>query len=57
MRQFDDEDLTVVQAALNVDGVENVPDSSKLLEALQNVLRRCVGKMLSGKCGILKIIW
>ncbi|AET00469.2 uncharacterized protein At3g06530 isoform X2 [Medicago truncatula] len=48
LRQFDDEDLTVVQAALNVDGVENVPDSSKLLEALQNVLRRCVGKMLSG---------
>lgn len=57
MRQFEDKDLTVVQAALNVDGLENVPDASKLLEALQNVLRRCVGKLLSGKCGILKIIW
>ncbi|XP_004517296.1 uncharacterized protein At3g06530-like [Cicer arietinum] len=48
LRQLDDKDLTVVQAALNVDGLPNVLGASKLLEALQNVLRRCVGKMLSG---------
>lgn len=51
MRQLDDKDLTVVQAALNVDGLSNVIGSSELLEALQNVLRRCVGKLLSGMCG------
>ncbi|GAU49365.1 hypothetical protein TSUD_252390 [Trifolium subterraneum] len=48
LRQLDDKDLTVVQAALNVDGLQNVLGFSKLLEALQNVLRRCVGKLLSG---------
>ncbi|PNY12135.1 U3 small nucleolar RNA-associated protein [Trifolium pratense] len=47
LRQLDDKDLTVVQAALNVDGLQNVLGFSKLLEALQNVLRRCVGKLLS----------
>ncbi|KAL2316770.1 hypothetical protein Fmac_030646 [Flemingia macrophylla] len=48
LRQLDDEDLTVVQAALLVDGLPNVIDSSKLLVALQNVLRRCIDKRLSG---------
>lgn len=57
LRQLDDKDLTIVQAALCVDGLPNVIGSSKLLEALQNVLRRCIGKLLSGKCAILKIIW
>lgn len=57
LRQLDDKDLTVVQAALNVDGLPNIIGSYKLLEALQNVLKRCIGKLLSGMCGILKIIW
>nr|KYP73393.1 Uncharacterized protein At3g06530 family [Cajanus cajan] len=48
LRLLDDKDLTVVQAALLVDGLPNVIDSSKLLVALQNVLRRCTGKLLSG---------
>ncbi|WJX64702.1 hypothetical protein P8452_49448 [Trifolium repens] len=48
LRQLDDKDLTVVQAALNVDGLQNVLGFPKLLKALQNVLRRCVGKLLSG---------
>ncbi|TKY57272.1 U3 small nucleolar RNA-associated protein 10 [Spatholobus suberectus] len=48
LRQLDDKDLTVVQAALCVDGLPNVIDSSKLLDALQNVLRRCTDKLLSG---------
>jgi U3 small nucleolar RNA-associated protein 10 len=52
LRQLDDKDLTVVQAALNVDGLQNVLGFPKLLKALQNVLRRCIGKLLSGKCGI-----
>lgn len=48
LRQLGDKDLTVVQAALRVDGLPNVIDSSKLLDALQNVLRRCTDKLLSG---------
>ncbi|XP_061353134.1 uncharacterized protein At3g06530 [Gastrolobium bilobum] len=48
LRQLDDKDLTVVQAALHVDGLPNVVSSSKLIDALQNVLRRCIGKLLSG---------
>ncbi|KAG4402850.1 hypothetical protein GLYMA_02G290200v4 [Glycine max] len=48
LRQLEDKDLTVVQAALRVDGLPNVIDSSKLLDALQKVLRRCTDKLLSG---------
>ncbi|XP_015973198.1 uncharacterized protein At3g06530 [Arachis duranensis] len=48
LRQFDDKDLTVVLAALSVDGLENVIGSSKLFDALQNVLRRCSSQLLSG---------
>ncbi|KAJ1389579.1 U3 small nucleolar RNA-associated protein 10 [Sesbania bispinosa] len=48
LRQLDDKDLTVVQAALYVDGLPNIIGPSKLLQALQNVLRRCIGKLLSG---------
>ncbi|KAI5412333.1 hypothetical protein KIW84_057129 [Lathyrus oleraceus] len=48
LRQLDNKDLTVVQAALNVDGLQNVLGASKLIETLQTVLRRCVGKLLSG---------
>ncbi|CAJ1971385.1 unnamed protein product [Sphenostylis stenocarpa] len=49
---LDDKDLTVVQAALCVAGLPNVVDSSKLLCALQNVLRRCTDKLLSVDYGI-----
>ncbi|XP_022637564.1 uncharacterized protein At3g06530 isoform X2 [Vigna radiata var. radiata] len=48
LRLLDDTELTVVQAALRVDGLPNVIDSSKLLDALLNVLRRCMDKLLSG---------
>ncbi|XP_058732539.1 uncharacterized protein At3g06530-like [Vicia villosa] len=34
LRQLDDKDLTVVQAALNVDGLQNVLGASKLIETL-----------------------
>jgi len=56
LRQLDDKDLTVVQAALHVDGLPNVIDSSKLLDALQNVLKRCTDKLLSGNWWYIKII-
>ncbi|XP_027939226.1 uncharacterized protein At3g06530 [Vigna unguiculata] len=48
LRLLDDKELTVVQAALRVDGLPNVIDSSKLLDALLNVLKRCMDKLLSG---------
>ncbi|KAK7320388.1 hypothetical protein VNO77_29813 [Canavalia gladiata] len=56
LRQLDDEDLTVVQAALQVDGLSNVIESPKLLEALQNVLRRCTEKLLSGSADNISLI-
>lgn len=56
LRQLEDKDLTVVQAALHVDGLPNVIDSSKLLDALQNVLKRCTDKLLSGNWWYIKII-
>jgi len=48
LKLLDDKELTVVQAALCVDGLPNVIDSCKLLDALLNVLRRCMDKLLSG---------
>ncbi|KAK7300089.1 hypothetical protein RJT34_10922 [Clitoria ternatea] len=56
LRQLDDKDLTVVQAALQVDGLPNVIDSSKLLDALHNVLRRCTDKLLSGSADEISVI-
>ncbi|XLU23182.1 hypothetical protein S245_059248, partial [Arachis hypogaea] len=47
LRQFDDKDMTIVLAALSVDGLENVIGSYKLFDALQNVLRRCSSQLLS----------
>ncbi|KAF7836313.1 uncharacterized protein G2W53_011172 [Senna tora] len=47
LRQLDDNDLTVVQAALSVD-LPNVIGHSKLFDAFQNVLRRCIGKLQLG---------
>ncbi|XP_027329398.1 uncharacterized protein At3g06530 isoform X2 [Abrus precatorius] len=56
LRQLDDRDLTVVQAALQVDGLSNVIDSSKLLDALQSVLRRCTDELLSGSADNISLI-
>ncbi|KAI4332818.1 hypothetical protein L6164_017696 [Bauhinia variegata] len=47
LRQLDDSDLTVVEAALSLSGLPNLMGSLELLDALQNVLRRCVSKLLS----------
>ncbi|KAE9614797.1 hypothetical protein Lal_00036146 [Lupinus albus] len=48
LRQLEDKDLTVVQAALSIDGLQNAIDSSKLLDALQKVLRKCFGMLVLG---------
>ncbi|QHN92321.1 uncharacterized protein LOC107608333 [Arachis ipaensis] len=55
LRQFDDKDMTIVLAALSVDGLENVIGSYKLFDALQNVLRRCSSQLLSGGHDVKKI--
>lgn len=48
-RQLNDKNLTVIRATLSIDGMPNV---SELFDALQNVLTRCVEKMLSSKHGV-----
>ncbi|KAJ7949476.1 U3 small nucleolar RNA-associated protein [Quillaja saponaria] len=48
LRQLHDDDLTVVQAALSMDGLSDVIHLSDLVEALSSVLRRCIGSLQSG---------
>lgn len=48
LRQLNDKDLTVVRAALSVDGLPDIISSSELFDALHNVLRRCIDKLLLG---------
>ncbi|XP_028799979.1 uncharacterized protein At3g06530 isoform X2 [Neltuma alba] len=48
LRQLNDKDLTVVRAALSVNGLPDVIGSPELFDALQKVLRRCIDKLLLG---------
>ncbi|KAK9913977.1 hypothetical protein M0R45_037776 [Rubus argutus] len=47
LRQLQDDDLTVVRAALSLDRLSSLINPSDLTEVLDNVLRRCVGLMTS----------
>ncbi|PPD93596.1 hypothetical protein GOBAR_DD09483 [Gossypium barbadense] len=48
LRQLHDDDLTVVQAALSVDGLTEVLSPSDLLEALRDVLKKCLSFLTLG---------
>ncbi|MBA0547976.1 hypothetical protein Golob_019103, partial [Gossypium lobatum] len=48
LRQLHDDDLTVVQAALSVDGLTEVVGPSDLLEALRDVLKKCLSFLTLG---------
>ncbi|KAL1089865.1 hypothetical protein V6Z11_D07G050200 [Gossypium hirsutum] len=48
LRQLHDDDLTVVQAALSVDGLTEVVSPSDLLEALRDVLKKCLSFLTLG---------
>ncbi|KFK38114.1 hypothetical protein AALP_AA3G071300 [Arabis alpina] len=48
LRQLRDDDLAVVQAALSLDQLPNIVNSSSLLDALLHVVKQCVGIILSG---------
>ncbi|GMI76636.1 hypothetical protein like AT3G06530 [Hibiscus trionum] len=48
LRQLRDDDLTVVRAALSVDGLTEIISPSDLLEALRDVLERCLSFLTSG---------
>ena len=43
-----DDDLTVVQKAITLDGISDILSSSVLLKALKDVLFRCIGVLKSG---------
>lgn len=49
LRQLHDDDLTVVQAALSLDGLSDMITSSDFFKELQNVLKRCIGSLMSGE--------
>lgn len=49
LRQLYDDDLTVVQAALSLDGLLDMITSSDFIKELQNVLKRCIGILMSGE--------
>ncbi|XP_012466889.1 uncharacterized protein At3g06530 isoform X1 [Gossypium raimondii] len=48
LRQLHDDDLTVVQAALSVDGLTEVVSPLDLLEALRDVLKKCLSFLTLG---------
>ncbi|XP_068328989.1 uncharacterized protein At3g06530-like [Pyrus communis] len=47
LRQLHDDDLTVVRAALSVEKLSTIINSSNLVEALDNVLKRCFSILIS----------
>ncbi|XP_030935775.1 uncharacterized protein At3g06530 [Quercus lobata] len=47
LRQLHDDDLTVVRAALSLDGLSDMISSSDFLKELQYVLKRCIGILMS----------
>ncbi|CAL1390897.1 unnamed protein product [Linum trigynum] len=47
-RQLHDDDLTVVQAALSIEGLPEMLSSADILKALDHVLKRCVRSLKSG---------
>lgn len=49
LRQLHDEDLTVVRAAVSLDGLTEIVNSSDVLEALNNVIKRCIGILNSSE--------
>lgn len=51
LRRLRDDDLTVVQAALSLNGFPDAIHHVALLEALENVLRRCLNIFVSGSSG------
>lgn len=61
LRQLQDNDLTVVRAALSLDRLSTLLNPSDLTEVLDNLLRRCIGLLTSEllyTCWVVKsIIW
>ncbi|XP_044468232.1 uncharacterized protein At3g06530-like [Mangifera indica] len=50
LRQLHDDDLTVVHAALSIDGLSELISSSDLLAAMDDILKRCVNILISSVC-------
>ena len=49
LRRLHDDDLTVVQAALTLNILDDIINPSALLDALENVLHRCIGILTSSE--------
>ena len=53
LRRLQDDDLAVIQAALNVQSLDHMISPSILLGTIQSVLSRCIKILLMGECALL----
>lgn len=53
LRRLQDDDLTVIQAVLNLQSLNQMISSSVLLDTIQSVLDRCIQILLSGERTLL----
>ena len=49
LRQLHDDDLTVVRAALSLDGLTEILNPLDILEAFRDVFKRCLSFLTSGQ--------
>lgn len=57
LKLLGDDDLTVVQKAISLDGISDILSSSDLLKALKDVLFRCIDILKSGMIVTLRSIY
>lgn len=50
LRRLHDDDLTVVQAVLSLDGLSGIVNPSRLLQVFQDILSRCVNILIRSEC-------
>lgn len=50
LRRLHDDDLTVVQAVLSLDGLSGIVNPSRLLQVFQDILSRGVNILIRSEC-------
>lgn len=53
IRGLSDENLSVVQAALSIEGMAEVSSVNSLLKAYRNVLSKCIDIIMKGFCFVI----
>lgn len=57
LRRLQDDDLSVVQAALKLNRLSDLLNSSSLLDALHKVLQRCISNLMTRECAPTCILY